>query len=78
MDRLTTYPKAVAAELRAQMARQQRSIAELGEALGLRDRKSAKVRYDGTKSLTLEEVELAAAWLGIDRDLLFDAEAVAS
>ena len=64
----------VAGELRAHMARQRKSLAELADVLGLKDRKSAKVRYDGHKSLTIEELELLAAWLEIDRSDLLSGE----
>lgn len=71
------YPKAVAAELRAQMARQQKSIAELADVLGM-ERQAAKKRFDGDREMTVSEVDRAAAWLGIDRQDLFGVEAVAS
>jgi plasmid maintenance system antidote protein VapI len=70
------YPRAVAAELRAQMARQQKSIAELADILGL-ERQAAKKRYDGDKEMTVSEVDRAAGWLGIDRQVLLQVEAVA-
>jgi hypothetical protein len=70
------YPKAVAAELRAQMARQQKSIADLADMLGM-ERQAAKKRYDGEREMTVSEVDRAAAWLGIERQTLFGVEAVA-
>lgn len=76
MDLTTPYPKAVAAALRAEMARGQKSITELGDALGL-ERQAAKKRYDGDKDMTVAEVDLAAQWLGIDRQVLFGVDATA-
>lgn len=72
----TEYPKAVAAELRAQMARKQASIADLADILGLEPR-AARRRYDGEKPMTVSEIDRAAAWLGIDRQQLLQVEAAA-
>lgn len=73
----TTYPKAVAAELRAEMGRQQKTVAELADILGL-ERQAAKKRYDGDKPMSVDELATAAAWLGVERAVLYEAEAVAS
>ena len=60
----TPLPTKVAEELRAEMARQRKTITQMADALGL-DRKATKLRYDGDKSMTLTEVECLADWLGI-------------
>lgn len=64
----------VAAELRAEMARQNKSVADLAVALGLKDPKSARARYTGDKSLTVTEVDVAARWLGVPRAQLLDVD----
>ena len=66
----TPLPTKVAEELRAEMARQRKTITHMADALGL-DRKATKLRYDGDKSMTLTEVETLASWLGVSiEDLL--------
>jgi hypothetical protein len=64
----------VAREMRAEMARQRKTVSDLAVALGLRDPKSARARYDGSKSMTISEVEVVADWLGIRRSQLLDVE----
>lgn len=54
----------VAAELRAEMAFQKRSIHELGHALGI-GYKAAKARYDGDMDLPIAELPRVATWLGV-------------
>ena len=71
-------PQIAAAELRAEMARQLKTVTHLADALGL-ERQAAKLRYDGKKSLTLDEVEMIALWLKVDvEQLLRGRQAVAS
>lgn len=78
METPIQLPQLAAAELRAEMARQQKSVTQLADALGL-ERQAAKARYDGKKSLTLDEVEMVALWLVVDVDqLLRGRQAVAS
>ena len=73
------FHKRVAAELRSEMAIQQKSMTELIEVLGLVDRKAAKLRYDGAKPMTLAEVDALAAWLEVDLErLLLGRVAVAA
>ena len=67
MDRMTpelTLPQRVAAELRAEMGWQQKSVRELATVLDVEYR-SAKARYDGVRELPLDELPVIAAWLGI-------------
>lgn len=59
------FPERVAAELRSEMAYQQKSLTQMSEALEL-DRKATKLRYDGKKPLTLSEVETLASWLHVE------------
>jgi DNA-binding Xre family transcriptional regulator len=54
----------VAAALRAEMAVQKKSVTEMAAFLQL-DRKATKLRYDGTKALSLIEVDQLAAWLDV-------------
>ena len=79
MESPVQLPQIAAAELRAEMARQQKTITNLADALGLVERRGAKARYDGKKSLTLDEVEMLALWLHVDvEQLLRGRQAVAS
>jgi transcriptional regulator with XRE-family HTH domain len=67
----------VAAEVRAEMARQKRSGAELGRQLGLSYTTVSK-RINGEVPFDIEELEATAAWLGATPvDLLTRAEAAA-
>jgi hypothetical protein len=66
MDTPIPLPERVAAEVRAEMAWQLKSVTHLATALGL-DRKATKLRYDGKKPLTLDEVDRIAIWLDVPR-----------
>lgn len=72
-------PQKVASEVRAEMGRQQKTLAQMAEAIDL-DVQAARRRYRGEKPLTLDEVEILAAWLGVDLDqlVLANREPVAS
>ena len=70
------FPERVAAELRSEMAYQQRTLTQMAEALKL-DRKATKLRYDGVKPMTLAEIETLARWLDVELGrLLLSARAV--
>ena len=67
--------------MRSEMAYQQKSLTQMSEALNL-DRKATKLRYDGSKPMTLAEIETLAAWLEVELGRLLlsprAVEAVAS
>lgn len=70
------FPERVAAELRSEMAYQQKTLTQMAEALDL-DRKATKLRYDGSKPMTLAEIELLADWLEVELGrLLLSSRAV--
>jgi hypothetical protein len=56
----------VPAEIRAEMAFQQKTVVELAGVLGV-SRQSARRRYDGDMPFALNEVEAIAEWLNIER-----------
>lgn len=53
----------IAAEIRAEMARQQKTQRDLGEVLGI-DQGSASLRLSGRRSFRAEELAAIAEWLG--------------
>lgn len=55
---------AIAAEMRAEMARQGKTQRELGAVLKL-DQPSISLRLRGERSFKAEEIAVAAAWLGV-------------
>lgn len=59
----------VAAEVRAEMARQGKSKGELAQVLGV-TLNTAKSRYDGTQPYNLVELVQVALWLGVSFDRL--------
>lgn len=59
----------VAAEVRAEMARQGKSKGELAQTLGV-TLNTAKSRYDGTQPFNLVELVQVAMWLGVSFDRL--------
>lgn len=59
------------------MARQQKTLGQLAEVWGMKDRDTARARYDGSKSMTIQEVEAAAIWLDVDPKSLLRGKAVA-
>lgn len=70
MESPTSLNALVAAALRAEMANQRKTVSGLARALG-RERSAAQRVHDGHAHLTLDDLDAAAAWLGIDRrDLL--------
>lgn len=60
-----TATQAVAAEIRAEMARQQRRQADLADLLGLSG-SSVSLRLNGHQELTISEMLRIAAWLDCD------------
>lgn len=54
----------VAAELRAEMARQNRSRMDLADALGI-SHSAASRRFDGSISLDVDELYRVAVWLSV-------------
>jgi transcriptional regulator with XRE-family HTH domain len=61
----TDYCAAVAAEVRAEMARQGRSRADLAGALGVTPATAAR-RFSGETPFDVYELALVADWLGVD------------
>ena len=64
MSSRQTLSQTAAGALRAEMARQQRTSAELADHLG-RSKAYISQRMNGHHDFTLTEIEEAAAWLGI-------------
>jgi hypothetical protein len=60
------YAQDVAGEVRAEMARQGRTIDELAEVLEFKTRATARSRYDGDTAYDLIEIARVAMWLGVD------------
>lgn len=57
--------KAIAAELRAEMARQQRTGVDLAKVLACSQQTASRRMIDG-RGLDLDELPLIAEWLGVD------------
>ena len=55
----------VAAEIRAEMARQRKTGIELASLLDL-SQQSASRRVNGETDIDLDELEVIAGWLGVD------------
>jgi len=64
----------VAAEVRAEMARQGKSKGELAQALGV-TLNTAKSRYSGSQPYNVVELVQVALWLGVGIDYLAEAAA---
>lgn len=69
MENNQTLAERVAAELRAEMAWQGKSVSELSETLGV-SVKTARARYAGSAELALDEIDCVSAWLQVDRKQL--------
>jgi len=59
----------IAAEIRAEMARQMKTVAELGRVIG-KTHNSASARYRGRLEYSLNETALIAKWLGVSVEQL--------
>ena len=62
---ISTRSEAVAAEIRAELARQQKSLNELADAVGMNVstiRRSVK----GQRAFTIDELAATTTWLGMD------------
>jgi transcriptional regulator with XRE-family HTH domain len=71
------YAAAVGAEVRAELARQRRTQAELATALGITPATAAR-RLDGTSPFNLIELATVANWLDVPiRQFRVDSAAVA-
>lgn len=66
METTSNLAQRVAGELRAEMARQGKTMSELGSTLRL-SQKTARTRYAGQTELSLNEIEAVSLWLAIDR-----------
>lgn len=55
---------AIAAEVRAELARQRKTHTELAGVIGV-DQGSASLRVQGQRSFRAEELVLVAEWLGV-------------
>lgn len=66
MDTTSNLSQRVAGELRAEMARQGKTMTELSSVLRL-SIKTARSRYLGNSELGLNEIDAISIWLGIDR-----------
>lgn len=61
---MSTLKEIVAEEIRAEMARQLKSVNELSILLGL-GHKAAKRRYSGEQEFSLDEVAAVSKWLDV-------------
>jgi hypothetical protein len=68
---------AIAAEVRAELARQSKTGADLGDMLGV-TRQSAHLRLRGDQPFRGEELVLIARWLGIPAEQFIRIPAAAS
>lgn len=64
----------IAAEVRAEIARQNRSTREIAEAIGVRTRQSMSMRLKGDKPFTVEELMLLAKALGVPIEQFLPAD----
>ena len=67
---MSQYSYFVAGEIRAEMARQRKTISELGEIIG-KSRTMAHQRYTGAQEFSINETELVAKWLGVPSDQFY-------
>ncbi len=65
----TTYGQQVAAEVRAEMARQRRTGADLARHLN-RSQQTVSRRLNGESPWDVDDLAAVAAWLGVDLDRL--------
>lgn len=74
----SSFTNALAAEIRAEMARQNRTNIDLAAALYVHRVTASKI-VNGRRPLNLEEVHTVAIWLGLNpRDLLDRAAGIAA
>lgn len=71
----TTLTNIVAGNLRAEMARRALNIEDLAEALAV-TRQTASTRFNGTKPLTVPELQIVANWLKVSWNTLLTSPAV--
>jgi hypothetical protein len=64
-----TSSAVAAGAVRAEMARQQKTIDELALVIG-REHRAARKRWKGIVSFTIDEIGDVADWLGVDKALL--------
>ena len=58
------YAQFVAGEVRAEMARQGLSLADLADAMNV-SRETARLRYEGERAYDMVEIAVIAEWLGV-------------
>ena len=68
----------IAAEVRAEMARQSKTSRELAEAIGVRNRQSMSMRLRGEKPFTVEELMRLAEFLAVPIEQFLPASASAA
>jgi len=74
----STYREAVAAELRAEMARQRKTVNDLASLLQI-SQSAASRRFNGEMDVSLDEISVVAEWLGVPfTDWLVRATAVSA
>lgn len=71
------YAEALGAEVRAALARQRKTQADLAAALGVTPATAAR-RLDGTSPFDVRELAIVANWLGVAISDLYPAERTAS
>lgn len=64
MNSKALFRTALAAELRAEMARQGRNLTDLAEALNVAPY-TAKMRHNGTIAIDADDLDKIAPWLGL-------------
>ena len=69
--------KTVAGEVRAELARQEKSWRQLAEGIGV-DRESVRRAMKGERSFRIEELTAIAVWLGVPVTQFLPTEVVAS
>lgn len=67
---------AIAAEVRAELARQNKTVADLGDVLGV-TRQSMHLRLSGQQPFRGEELVLIARYLGVSAEQFFQAPTAA-
>lgn len=69
------YAALVAAEVRAEMGRQRKTVAELAQVLDMA-RETAGLRLNGNRPFDVLELPRIAAWLGVPTSSFYPAEQV--
>lgn len=74
----TTYFHQVAAEVRAEMARQHKTASDLASVLGMKSSATARSRMKGESAFDAREIETVAGWLDVPLEALVLPPAVSA